>query len=85
MLEKNIKIKTKDYLVSQEKFNLIFDEESDMLITDPKPKNLEKYYDPKNYISHSDEKNSFIEKVYQEVKKITLKKKVKLIWHKLKK
>lgn len=79
MLEKNIKIKTKDYLVSQEKFNLIFDEESDMLITDPKPKNLEKYYDPKNYISHSDEKNSFIEKVYQEVKKITLKKKVKLI------
>lgn len=79
MLDKKIKFKTKDYLVSQENFNLIFDKESDMLITEPQPKNLEKYYDPKNYISHSDEKNSFIEKVYQQVKKITLNKKVKLI------
>ncbi|WP_027065515.1 class I SAM-dependent methyltransferase [Maribacter sp. Hel_I_7] len=79
MLDKKIKFKTKDYLVSQENFNLIFDKESDMLITEPQPKNLEKYYDPKNYISHSDDKNSFIEKVYQQVKKITLNKKVKLI------
>ena len=79
MLDKKIKFKTKDYLVSQENFNLIFDKDSDMLITEPQPKNLEKYYDPKNYISHSDEKNSFIEKVYQQVKKITLNKKVKLI------
>ncbi|WP_339725294.1 class I SAM-dependent methyltransferase [Maribacter stanieri] len=79
MLDKKIKLKTKDYLVSQENFNLIFDKESDMLITEPQPKNLEKYYDPKNYISHSDDKNSFIEKVYQQVKKITLNKKVKLI------
>ena len=79
MLDKKIKFKTKDYLVSQENFNLIFDKDSDMLITEPQPKNLEKYYDPKNYISHSDDKNSFIEKVYQQVKKITLNKKVKLI------
>jgi len=79
MLDKKIKFKTKDYLVSQENFTLIFDKDSDMLITEPQPKNLEKYYDPKNYISHSDDKNSFIEKVYQQVKKITLNKKVKLI------
>ena len=43
MLDKKIKFKTKDYLVSQENFNLIFDKESDMLITEPQPKNLEKY------------------------------------------
>ncbi|MGJ8715222.1 MAG: class I SAM-dependent methyltransferase [Maribacter stanieri] len=79
MLNKKIKFKTKDYLVSQENFTLISDKDSDMLITEPQPKNLEKYYDPKNYISHSDDKNSFIEKVYQQVKKITLNKKVKLI------
>ena len=79
MLDKKIKFKTKDYLVSQENFTLIFDKDSDMLITEPQPKNLEKYYDPKNYISHSDDKNSIIEKVYQQVKKITLNKKVKLI------
>ncbi|WP_282112376.1 class I SAM-dependent methyltransferase [Maribacter stanieri] len=79
MLDKKIKFKTKDYLVSQEYFNLQFDKESDMLITEPQPENIEKYYDPKNYISHSDDKNSIIEKVYQQVKKITLNKKVKLI------
>lgn len=79
MLDKKIKFKTKDYLVTQENFTLIFDKDSDMLITEPQPKNLEKYYDPKNYISHSDDKNNFIEKVYQQVKKITLNKKVKLI------
>ncbi|WP_424003963.1 class I SAM-dependent methyltransferase [Maribacter sp. IgM3_T14_3] len=73
------KITTKDYLVTQEIFELEYDSNSEMLVTKPAPNNLEKYYDPNNYISHSDNGNSLLEKVYQTVKKYTLNKKVKLL------
>ncbi|MEP2280250.1 class I SAM-dependent methyltransferase [Maribacter sp.] len=75
----NSNIITKDYLVTQEQFELEYDSKTDMLITKPVPKNLEKYYDPNNYISHSDNGSSILEKIYQAVKKYTLNKKVKLI------
>ncbi|WP_282117687.1 class I SAM-dependent methyltransferase [Maribacter aquivivus] len=73
------KISTKDYLVTQESFQLEYDSKSDMLVTKPVPEDLEKYYDPNNYISHSDSGNGLLEKIYQTVKKYTLNKKVKLI------
>lgn len=73
------KITTKDYLVTQEIFELEYDSNSEMLVTKPVPDNLEKYYDPNNYISHSDKGNSLLEKVYQNIKKYTLNKKVELI------
>ncbi|MDP5061449.1 MAG: class I SAM-dependent methyltransferase [Maribacter sp.] len=73
------KITTKDYLVTQEIFELEYDSNSEMFVTNPIPDNLEKYYDPNNYISHSDNGNNLLEKVYQTVKKYTLNKKVKLI------
>lgn len=74
-----LKISTKDYLVTQESFQLEYDSKSDMLVTKPVPEDLEKYYDPNNYISHSDSANGLLEKIYQTVKKYTLNKKVKLI------
>ncbi|WP_282048735.1 class I SAM-dependent methyltransferase [Maribacter aquivivus] len=73
------KISTKDYLVTQESFQLQYDSKLDMLITKPVPEDLEKYYDPNNYISHSDSGNGLLEKIYQTVKRYTLNKKVKLI------
>ncbi len=73
------KISTKDYLVTQESFQLQYDSKLDMLITKPEPEDLEKYYDPNNYISHSDSGNGLLEKIYQTVKRYTLNKKVKLI------
>jgi len=52
-----------------------------MLITTPKPQNadLGKYYKSEKYISHTDANDSFIDKVYQLVKKTAIKGKVKSI------
>ncbi|APG66479.1 methyltransferase [Tenacibaculum todarodis] len=70
---------TKDYSVSQEVFQLEKNEEFDMLVTIPVPKNVSSYYESENYISHTDGKKGVFEKVYQLVKNYTLKKKLKLI------
>ncbi|MGO4919974.1 class I SAM-dependent methyltransferase [Maribacter spongiicola] len=79
MANKISKLTTKDYLVTQEIFELEYDSNSNMLVTKPVPENLEKYYDPNNYISHSDKGNGLLENIYQTVKKYTLNKKVQLI------
>lgn len=72
-------LETKDFSVSQEKFNLLYDEKLEMLVTEPQPQNLEKYYQSDAYISHTDSSKTFTDKIYQAVKKISLKQKVKLI------
>lgn len=72
-------LKTKDFSITQEAFELFYDEEFDMLITKPQPKNLAPYYESEVYISHTDSNKSFIDKIYQRVKKYSLKKKVNLI------
>ena len=71
----------KDYSVSQETFELLHDEELDMLITHPQPslEKLPSYYESVDYISHTDGNKSLFEKMYQFVKSIALKNKLKLI------
>jgi 2-polyprenyl-3-methyl-5-hydroxy-6-metoxy-1,4-benzoquinol methylase len=78
---KNTFLTCQDYTVSNESFDLILDEELDMLITSPKPKNedLGKYYESEKYISHTDSKQTFFDKIYQTVKTYTVLKKVKFI------
>lgn len=72
-------LETKDYLVSKENFTLLHDSTLDMLITAPVPENLNSYYEEDNYISHTDASKGVVEKVYQLVKKHTLRKKVCLL------
>jgi len=72
-------LKTKDYSISQEEFQLLLNEELDMLVTSPQPENLEKYYKSEAYISHTDSKKTLIDKLYQIVKRYSLKKKVSLL------
>ncbi|WP_438710628.1 class I SAM-dependent methyltransferase [Aquimarina muelleri] len=74
-------IECKDYTVSGETFQLLYDKEYDLLVTSPKPKEHElgKYYESEDYISHTDAKRSFFEKLYHIVKVYSLNKKVKLI------
>ena len=70
-----------DYTVSNEKFELIYDEQFEMLVTSPQPKKekLGLYYESEDYISHTDSKKSFIDRIYQIVKGYTLNKKLALI------
>ena len=74
-------LNVKDYSVSQETFELLHDEELDMLITHPQPslEKLPSYYESVDYISHTDGNKSLFEKMYQLVKSIALKNKLKLI------
>lgn len=70
-----------DYTVSNEKFELLYNKENDMLETYPKPnkENLSYYYQSQAYISHTDSNKTLIEKLYKLVKKFTVRQKVKLI------
>ncbi len=78
---KNLKpfLECKDYTVSREVYQLKKNLEFDMLVTQPVPKNLGDYYKSEDYISHTDSNKSLFDKVYQSVKNITLKRKLKLI------
>ncbi len=81
--KQNIFISTQDFSVSNESFDLVLDEELEMLITTPQPStdNLGKYYESDSYISHTDSKQTFFDKIYQIVKSFTISQKVKLINH----
>jgi len=80
-LNNNLYLTVKDYSVSKEQFNLYKDNEIDLVYTypQPEPNQLSKYYESEDYISHTDGKRSLFEKVYQIVKSIALKNKVRLI------
>ena len=71
-------LKCKDYTVSNENYELMFNKEYEMLVTTPVPENLSDYYKSEDYISHTDSKNTFFDKIYQAVKNITLKRKLRL-------
>ncbi|MGG7036874.1 MAG: class I SAM-dependent methyltransferase [Flavobacterium sp.] len=73
--------KVRDYSVSKEIFELHQNAEYDMLLTYPRPSldKLPSYYESQDYISHTDGKRSVFEILYQSIKKIALKNKLKLI------
>ncbi len=81
MKEKDVYLRVKDHSVSGEKFDLIFDKSLDLLATTPQPseKELPKYYESEDYISHTDGKRNWFENLYQIIKSIALKRKLKLI------
>ena len=74
-------IKVKDNSVSKESFELLLDEELQLLKTHPQPSLdiLPKYYESEDYISHTDGKRSLFEKLYQIIKLYSLNKKASLI------
>lgn len=72
-------LKTKDFSVSQEEFELHYNQDLEMLVTSPEPTSLKKYYDSDVYISHTDSKKSIVDKIYQTVKSYSLRKKVLLL------
>lgn len=78
---KTIYIKVEDHSVSKERFDLMYNEDLEMLETFPQPSldKLPDYYKSDDYISHTDAKRNVFERVYHIVKHIALKRKLKLI------
>ena len=74
-------LKCKDHTVSSEEFDLIYDQELEMLRTEPIPalEKLGAYYESEDYISHTDNKRNLFEKAYHIVKQYALSQKVNLI------
>ncbi|MEM6685186.1 MAG: class I SAM-dependent methyltransferase, partial [Bacteroidota bacterium] len=71
----------KDYSVSGEEFQLVFDAVLELYKTEPQP-SLEKlgsYYENEDYISHTDAKRNLFEKVYHWVRSYMLSKKMLLV------
>ncbi|MFC4722849.1 class I SAM-dependent methyltransferase [Geojedonia litorea] len=81
MKDKDVFLTVKDHSVSGEEFQLVFNEEGDMLETVPRPSldKLPEYYKSEDYISHTDNRRNFLEIVYQIIKSFALKRKLKLI------
>ena len=78
-MTKKTNLKIKDYSVSKEEFDLIYDEKLDKYATLPVPENLDQYYLSEDYISHTDSKKGLFEKAYHFIKRFMLKKKLQLI------
>lgn len=72
-------LKTKDFTVSGEYFELYRNHDLDMLVTQPQPENLESYYESEDYISHTDAKQTFTDRLYQAVKQKNLSNKIQLV------
>lgn len=74
-------LSTKDFMISYERFDLFFDNEKDMLITQPRPSETEiyKYYQSEEYVSHNDSTKGLVNFIYQIVKSYSLRKKERLI------
>ncbi len=71
----------KDYTVSQEQFKIVTCKKCGFRFTNPRPdgKAIGEYYKAESYISHSNTSKGLISKIYQEVRKFTLKGKLNLI------
>ena len=80
-VKKNIYIKVKDHSVSGENFDLLYNDDLQMLETfpQPSPESLPSYYKSEDYISHTDATRNAFEKCYHVVKGIALKRKLKLV------
>lgn len=76
-------MKIKDHFLSQELFEVKSSSYKGILQTEPKPKasDLHKYYETSNYISHQTKASSLKDKVYQFVKSLMIKRKMKWVFN----
>lgn len=74
-------IEVEDHSVSKEKFELYLDEKFQLLKTEPVPDldKLDSYYESPEYISHTDSKKTFFDKVYQTIKSKAIQNKYKIL------
>lgn len=79
--QNKVYLTVKDYSVSGEEFQLLMDEDLELLKTHPHPslENLGSYYESEDYISHTDGKRSLFEKLYHAVKQKALRDKINIV------
>lgn len=67
----------KDFLISKEEFDVVECSDCHLRITQdvPNAEGIARYYDSESYISHSNTKKGLINKLYHQVRKITLEQK----------
>ena len=76
-----VRINCIDHTVSRETFQITECSECGFLFTNPRPTDdlLASYYKSEEYISHTNSKRGFFNKLYQAVRRRTMKQKIKLI------
>lgn len=74
-------LECKDYFLTQENFKLVECEKCKFVFVNPRPfeKDLGKYYDTPEYISHSGTKKGLINYIYVKIRNVTRKKKFTLV------
>lgn len=74
-------MEVRDFLVTGERFSVVRDEEKGYLKTLPQPSadKMHIYYQSENYISHTDSSEDWFSRLYQMVKRWSLRRKIKLI------
>ena len=74
-------LKLKDYSVSGESFELLYDASRELLYTHPKPPQpqLSNYYPNTNYISHTNQRNSLFDLLYHVVRFVSVRRKLRLL------
>jgi len=74
-------LECKDFTVSRETFKIVACGKCGFRYTNPRPEEekLGAYYESEDYISHSNTTKGIINRLYQSVRKITIRRKVKLI------
>lgn len=68
----------KDYLVSNETYEVMLNQENEMLVTSPIPADLGKYYKSEDYQSHYNRKKTLLNFIYNTVKRRSFKRKESL-------
>lgn len=79
--EHDLFLKTKDYFLSKENFNLVKCEQCTLVYTNPipTPDNLSKYYESNEYLSHKPKQKNLLNYIYKNVRNINIRKKYKLV------
>ena len=70
-------LKLKDYFLSQEDFEIVECLDCKLLFTTPRPdkSKIGKYYKSENYLSHNEHKKGLVPWIYNQVKKVNIRKK----------
>ncbi|OFY64933.1 MAG: hypothetical protein A3H98_04305 [Bacteroidetes bacterium RIFCSPLOWO2_02_FULL_36_8] len=74
-------LKTSDFSITREEFEIFTCRQCTFKFTQPQPppEKLGSYYNSEEYISHSDTEKGIIAKLYQYVRRITVKSKIRLL------